>query len=356
MATWRQLHGSTIESGTAELTTDRSTLSGKRYDTVTSVHRHDGGREGHDHTAELRGSSRRSLLVALALISGFTVAEVIGGLMSGSLALLADAGHMLTDAAAISLALLALWVAGQPASIGRTFGYHRTEVLAAMFNALSLWAIAAWITFEAIRRLSNASDISIEGGLMTIVGGIGLVVNIAAAFVLRRGAKRSLNVEGAFKHVMADLMGSVAVVISALVVMATGWVIIDPILSLLIAGLIVFSSRRLVWKTVNVLLEGTPEHIDLYRLCGDLEAVEGVTLVHDVHVWTISSNYDSLTAHVLIDPSHQRDADELLDNLRRIAREKYRIHHVTLQLDKSLSDCDEDHHLGHLVARARSGG
>ena len=323
---------------------------------MASDHRQDGEHEGHDHTAELRDTSRRSLAIALVLISGFTVAEVIGGLMSGSLALLADAGHMLTDAAAIGLALLALWIAGRPASIGRTFGYHRTEVLAAMFNALSLWAIAAWVTYEAIHRLNNASDISIDSGLMTIVGGIGLAVNIGAAFVLRRGAKRSLNVEGAFKHVMADLMGSVAVVISALIVMTTGWVIIDPILSLLIAGLIVFSSRRLVWKTVNVLLEGTPEHIDLYRLCGDLEDVEGVTLVHDVHVWTISSNYDSLTAHVLIDPSHAGGADELLDSLRRIAREKYRIHHVTLQLDKSLSECDEDHHLGHLVAKARSGG
>ena len=191
---------------------------------------------------------------------------------------------------------------------------------------------------------------------MTAVGAIGLVVNIAAALVLRRGAQRSLNVEGAFKHVMADLMGSVAVVISALVVITTEWVIIDPILSLLIAGLIVFSSRRLIRKTVNVLLEGTPEHIDLYRLCSDLEDVEGVTLVHDVHVWTISSNYYSLTAHVLIDQSYLGDADELLDRLRRIAREKYGIHHLTLQLDRSLSDCDEDHHLGHLAARNRVGG
>ena len=323
---------------------------------MTSAHHHNGERESHDPSVELRGSSRRSLVIALVLISGFVVAEVIGGLMSGSLALLADAGHMLTDAAAIALALLALWIAGRPASIGRTFGYHRTEVLAAMFNALSLWAIAAWITYEAIRRLSNASDISIEGGLMIAVGAIGLGVNVTAALVLLRGAKHSINVEGAFRHVMADLMGSVAVVISALVVITTGWVIIDPILSLLIAGLIVFSSRRLIWKTVNVLLEGTPEHIDLYSLCSDLEEIEGVTLVHDVHVWTISSNYDSLTAHVLIDETHLGDADELLESLRKIAREKYGIHHVTLQLDKSLSDCDENHHLGHLAARTRPGG
>ncbi len=323
---------------------------------MTDAHHHHGEAGSHDPADELRQSSRRSLVVALVLITGFMVAEVIGGIMSGSLALLADAGHMLTDAAAIALALLALWIASRPASIGRTFGYHRTEVLAAMFNALSLWVIAAWITYEAIRRLSNTSEISIEGWLMAIVGGIGLAVNLVAAFVLHRGAKRSLNVEGAFKHVLADLMGSVAVVISAIVILTTGWVTIDPILSLAIASLIVFSSRRLVWKTVNVLLEGAPEHIDLYRLCSDLEEVEGVSLVHDVHVWTISSNYDSLTAHVLIDPSYTGNAEETLESLRRIARENYGIQHVTLQLDKSLEDCDEDHHLGHLAARARSGG
>ena len=320
---------------------------------MTDTHHHHGEAGSHDPAGELRQSSRRSLAVALALIGGFMVAEVIGGIMSGSLALLADAGHMLTDAAAIGLAILALWIASRPASIGRTFGYHRTEVLAAMFNALSLWVIAAWITYEAIRRLSNTSEISIEGWLMATVGGIGLAVNLVAASVLHRGAKRSLNVEGAFKHVLADLMGSVAVVISAIVILTSGWVIIDPILSLAIAGLIVFSSRRLVWKTVNVLLEGTPEHIDLYRLCSDLEDVEGVSLVHDVHVWTISSNYDSLTAHVLIDPSYTGDAEETLESLRRIARQNYGIQHVTLQMDRSIEDCDEDHHLGHLTARAR---
>ena len=284
------------------------------------------------------------------------VVEVIGGLLSGSLALLADAGHMLTDSGAMALALLALWIASRPGSFERTFGYHRTEVLAAMFNALSLWAIAAWIIYEGIRRLANASEIEIEGGLMAVVGLAGLGVNVTAAFLLRKGAKRSLNVEGAFKHVVADLLGSVAVVVSALVVVTTGWLLIDPVLSLVIAGLIVVSSLRLVRKTVNVLLEGTPEHVDLDRLCSDLESVEGVQLVHDVHVWTISSNYDSLTAHILVDPAHQDEADRLLEVLRRIARDKHGIHHVTLQLDRSLSDCDEYHHWDHLAAGTRPGG
>ena len=158
-------------------------------------HDHD-DHAGHDHAAELREASRRSLIIALVLIGGFMVAEVIGGFLSGSLALLADAGHMLTDAASIALALVAVWIAGKPASIERTFGYQRTEVLAAAFNALSLWVVAGWIVWEAIERLFRHQEIQIEGGLMLIVGAVGLAVNIAAAFVLHAGSKHSINVDG----------------------------------------------------------------------------------------------------------------------------------------------------------------
>jgi cobalt-zinc-cadmium efflux system protein len=196
---------------------------------------------------------------------------------------------MLTDATSISLALVAVWIAGRPESLERTFGYQRTEVLAAAFNALSLWVIAGWIVWEAVERLLNHHTMEIEGGLMLIVGAIGLGVNIVAAFVLHAGSKHSLNVDGAFKHVLADLMGSVGVVISGLIVIFTGWVLIDPILSLGIALLIVVSSWRLVLRSVNVLLGGVPEHVDLYALCADIEEVEGVTLIHDVHVFTVTS-------------------------------------------------------------------
>ena len=234
---------------------------------------HDHHGHAHDHAAELREASRRSLVIALVLIGGFMVVEVIGGIMSGSLALLADAGHMLTDAASIALALVAVWVAGRPESIERTFGYQRTEVLAAAFNALSLWAIAGWIVWEAVERFVNHHEVHIEGGLMLIVGVIGLLVNIVAAFVLHAGSKHSLNVDGAFKHVMADLMGSVGVVISGVIVILTDWVLIDPILSIGIALLIVVSSWRLVLRSVNVLLGGVPEHLDLYALCAEIEDV-----------------------------------------------------------------------------------
>ena len=316
---------------------------------------HDHHGHAHDHAAELREASRRSLVIALVLIGGFMVVEVIGGIMSGSLALLADAGHMLTDAASIALALVAVWIAGRPESIERTFGYQRTEVLAAAFNALSLWAIAGWIVWEAVERFTNHHEIHIEGGLMLIVGAIGLAVNIAAAFVLHAGSKHSLNVDGAFKHVMADLMGSVGVVISGVIVITTGWVLIDPILSVAIALLIVMSSWRLVLRSVNVLLGGVPEHIDLYALCAEIEDVPGVTLIHDVHVFTVTSNFDLMTAHILVDPAYRGHEDDMHRNLRRIATESYSLHHVTFQLCYSASDCTEDHHVGHLEAVARPG-
>ena len=317
---------------------------------------HDHHGHAHDHAAELREASRRSLIIAFVLIAGFMVAEIIGGILSGSLALLADAGHMATDAASIALALLAVWIAGRPESIERTFGYQRTEVLAAAFNALSLWAIAGWIVWEAVERFVNHHEVHIEGGLMLIVGGIGLLVNIIAAFVLHAGSKHSLNVDGAFKHVMADLMGSVGVVISGVIILLTDWVLIDPILSVGIALLIVVSSWRLVLRSLNVLLGGVPEHIDLYALCAEIEDVPGVTLIHDVHVFTVTSNFDLMTAHILVDPSYRGLEDEIQRQLRRIASEKYRLHHVTFQLCYSAAECSEDHHVGHLEALSRSPG
>lgn len=315
---------------------------------------HHGHGHAHDHASELRAASSRTLIIALVLISGFMVAEVVGGILSGSLALLADAGHMLTDAASIALAMFAMWIAGRPESIERTFGYQRTEVLAAAFNALSLWLIAGWIVWEAMTRLLNHRTIEIEGGLMLIIGGLGLAVNVAAAFVLHAGSKHSLNVDGAFKHVLADLMGSVGVVVSGVIVLLTDWVLIDPILSVGIALLIVVSSWRLVQRSVNVLLGGVPGHIDLYALCADIVGVPGVTLIHDVHVFTITSNFEFMAAHILIDPSYTGDDDGLQESMRRIASEKYGIQHVTLQLCRTAGKCPKNHHVGHLAAVARA--
>ena len=278
-------------------------------------------------------------------------AEVIGGILSGSLALLADAGHMLTDAASIALALFAMQFATRRATTERTFGFHRLEILAALINALTLWLIAAWVTLEAYHRFQEVPEV--EGSLMLAVGVIGLFVNVGAAWILHRSAEHSINVEGAFQHVMADLLGSVGVVISGSLVWAFGWTLADPIVSVVISILIVRSTWSLLTKVVHVLLEGTPEHIDVYRLCSKIEEVEGVTLIHDIHVWTIAPQYEALTAHVLIDPEYQGDIDTLRHRLRDIASHDFGIKHITLQLEKSRKGCTENHHVDHLLAHTR---
>ena len=302
----------------------------------------------HDH----RSGSRRSLSIALALIMVYMVVEVVGGLISGSLALLADAGHMLTDGAAIGLALLAIWVSGRPASIEQTFGFHRTEILAAMFNALSLWLISALIFFEASRRLND--DLQVDGGLMLGVGAVGLLVNLAAAWVLHRSSGESLNVEGAFLHVVADLLGSVAVVAGGILVIAFEWNIADPIFGIVIGVLILASSLRLLWKVVHVLMEGTPSHLDLHHLCQRLEELEGVTGVHDIHAWTITTGYDALSAHVTADPTVMQDPNPVLQALRDIASSEFGIGHVTIQLEDSKDGCVEDHHIEHPAVHGSS--
>ena len=310
--------------------------------TPTRSGNHDGS--AHDH----REAGRRRLLIALALISGFMGVEIVAGILSGSLALLADAAHMLTDAAAIALALFAMWISNRPASIERTFGYYRTEVLAALFNVVSLWVIAGWIFFEAYHRFREVPEVA--AGIVLVAGGAGLVVNLIAVWILRRSAGHSLNVEGAFRHVMADLMGSIGVVISGVLTLAFGWWIADPILGVLIGALILAGSWRLAGKVFRVLLEGTPAHLDMGRLCSELESVAGVTLVHDIHAWTITSGYESLTAHVLVDPDYPGELETLRRRLQQIAYKDFGIAHITIQIEQSLEGCTERHHFDHLLA------
>ena len=334
--------------------------SGHSHDEHEHDHHGHGDHSGHDygdhadhdhagHEHDYTDANRRSLVIALVLIGGLMVAEVVGGILSGSLALLSDAGHMITDAAAIALALVAQHMAQRPSSAEHTFGYRRAEVLAALLNALSLWLIAAWVFFEAYHRIRDLPEV--EGGLLLVVGVIGLLVNVAAAWVLHRSAEHSMNVEGAFRHVMADLMGSVGVVISGILILTLGWTIVDPILSMLIGLLILGSSWRLTVKVFHVLMEAVPGHIDVYRLCYELEEQPGVTLVHDVHVWTISSGHESFMAHVLVDPAYEGDLDGLIHRMQYIARHDFGIGHITIQAERSLAGCTENHHVGHLWPR-----
>ena len=299
----------------------------------------------------MRNASKRDLTLALLIIASFMFVEVVGGVLSGSLALIADAGHMLTDAASIGLALFAVHFAMRAASVERTFGYHRLEILAALINALTLWLISAWVIFEAYHRFREIPEV--EGGLMLIVGTLGLLANLAAAWVLHRSAKHSVNVEGALAHVIADILGSIAVIVSGVLIWAFDWYISDPILSVLIGILILLSTWRLLAKVVHVLLEGTPEHVDVYKLCHRIEDLEGVTVIHDVHVWTLAPGYDALTAHVLVDPEHEGNTSNLLRQIQDIAYNEFNLQHITVQVEASAKRCNEDHHVDHLVATAR---
>lgn len=296
-----------------------------------------------DRSTELRGAGKRSLALALVLIVAYMFVEVVGGLLSGSLALIADAGHMLTDAASIALALAAMHFATRAASARRTFGYHRLEILAALFNGLTLVAISIWVIVEAYHRFQDPP--AVQGGLVLGVGSVGLLVNVAAAWILHGSAKHSVNVEGALQHVIADLLGSVAVVVSGVLVWAFGWYLADPILSALIGVLILAGSWRLLARVIHILLEGTPDHVDIETLCARMREVEGVGDVHDVHCWTLAPGYEVLTAHVTVDPGRAREIghDGILGRLRHIAYREFELKHVTLQLEETADRCNEDH-------------
>ncbi|MCY4664159.1 MAG: cation diffusion facilitator family transporter [Acidimicrobiaceae bacterium] len=322
----------------------------------------------HDHQ-EVREASRRSLLAALVLTAFLMVAEIVGSIVSGSLSLLAHAGHMLMHVAAFALALFAIRLAKRPASVQRTYGYNRMEILAAAANVLLMWLFAAYIVWEAVNRFTSGGDDhdhghghghdhGFEGGTLTVLGVVGIVVKLAVVYVLSRSSKQSLNVEGAMRHAAVDVLSSVALVVSGVTVVLfeeASWVdFVDPGLSLLLVLLVLGSSWQLASAVLLVLIEGTPKHLDLYKLCHDLEEVPGVTVVHDIHVWTVTSGYVSLTAHVLADPEYGGDYDAMLRELRRVALEEHGIAHSTIQLETSVSGCTEDHHVDHLLERERT--
>ena len=281
----------------------------------------------HEHTN--RSANRRALTIALALTSGFMVAEVVGGLLTGSLALLADAGHMLSDAFSLALALFAVWLAGRPATPQRSFGYQRAEILAALANGLSLVAISLLIFVEAYRRLDDPPEV-LAGWLLAIAL-VGLVVNVAAALVLRRGQGESLNVSAAMRHVLADLAGSVGVMVAALVILITGWRYADPLVSVLIGLLVLASAWPVLRDSIRILLEASPRGIDPDEVGRSMASLPGVKEVHDLHVWTITSGFPALSAHVLVgigDDCHARRRE-----LEALLHDRFGIEHTTLQVD-----------------------
>jgi cobalt-zinc-cadmium efflux system protein len=282
------------------------------------------GAHGHAH-----GESVRRLWIALVLTSVFLVAEVVGGFLSNSLALLADAGHMLTDVAALALSLFVAWFSRRPETDKRTYGYLRLEILAAFINGAALLLLSAWILIEAVLRFGTPEPIS--GGLMLVVAVLGLLVNVAAAWTLHPSQGGSMNIRGAYLHVLSDLLGSVGTVTAALLVQYTGWLIADPIASVFVTLLIVRAAWRLVRESIDVLLESTPAHISLGAVREQLEAIPGIESVHDLHVWTVTSNHIAMSAHAIVrEPERQQHVlEHALDAMRLFG-----IHHVTIQLER----------------------
>ncbi|MGI8439781.1 MAG: cation diffusion facilitator family transporter [Thermoleophilaceae bacterium] len=290
---------------------------------------------GHDHAhaphTHARGGNRRLLGWALALNTSFVAIEVVGGVLTGSLALLADAGHMVSDSASLALALLASRLADRPATAGRTFGLQRVEILAALFNALTLVAISVWIFYEAYRRLFDPPEIL--GGPVLAVATVGLLVNAAAAGVLMRSEGEDLNVSAAFRHLIADVLGSVGVIVAALLIIFTGWRYADPLVSALIAALILGSAWPVLRDSVRVLLEAAPRGIDPAEVGGRMAEVAGVVNVHDLHVWTITSGFPALSAHVVV--RREKDCHAVRRELDELLERDFSIEHTTLQVDHS---------------------
>jgi cobalt-zinc-cadmium efflux system protein len=274
------------------------------------------------------GSERKALATALALVLGFAGVEAIVAFAADSLALLADATHMLSDSLALGLALFAAWLATRPATPQRSFGWRRAEVLAALVNAVALVVLGAWIVWAAIGRLSDPPDVT--GGWVLAAGAAGLGVNVAAARVLHR-AGSGLNVRAAMLHVLADLASSAGVVAAGLVLLATGWPYADPIAGLLIGALVVLSTVGVLRETVGVLLEGAPEGIDAREVRAAIESAEGVVGVHDLHLWTITSGFPALSAHVLV--AAGADCHAIRRDLEVLLRERFQLTHTTLQVE-----------------------
>ncbi len=257
------------------------------------------------------------------------IAEAVGGWFANSLALLADAGHMLTDVAALSLTLFALWFAERPATSQKTYGYYRMEILAAFINGIVLVLLSLWIIYEALDRWVSPAEIN--GLQLTLVASGGLVVNLVSAYLLHSSHSNDLNIRGAFLHVIGDLLGSVAAIVAGILILGFGWLWADALCSILISIVIVIGSWRLILESVNVLLEGTPRRIDLAAVENAILKTPGVDGVHDLHIWTISSGIDALTAHI----SHSETIahSELLKEVRQVLHDNFGIDHLTIQME-----------------------
>ena len=299
---------------------------------------HDHGHHGHGHHGQARdagrASGRKRLAWTLALTVSYMFAEVVGGYLADSLALLADAGHMFSDAGALGLSLFASWISQRPPTAQLTYGYHRAEILAALANGATLIAIAVWIFIEAAHRLSEPEPVA--GALMMSVAAGGLVINVIGLAILHGGKDANLNLRGAWLHLLTDALGSVAALAAGGLIWAFGWYWTDPVASIAIGVLVIYSSWDLVKQAIAILMQSTPSHLNLDAVRAAMSEVPGVCEIHDLHIWTITSGMDSLSAHAVLVPGQEHQA--ALESLRVVLHDRFGIEHVTIQIDPAGQD------------------
>jgi cobalt-zinc-cadmium efflux system protein len=301
---------------------ERISMSGHQHD-----HGHNHG-HSHGHTG-----NKKILLISFIIITAYMIIEAVGGVMTNSLALLSDAGHMLSDSIALGIALLAFRFGEKAANSGKTYGYRRFEILAAVLNGITLIGISLYIFYEAIERFANPPQVATTG--MLIISAIGLLINILVAWIMMRGSdtKTNLNMRGAYLHVISDMLGSVGAIAAALLMMFFGWGWADPLASVIVAGLVLRSGFFVTKSSLHVLMEGTPSHLDLNDIVSSILDTKGVLGVHDVHLWSITSNQNALTAHIVVDGGSSVYDTELLIKKIEHALEHKGIAHVTLQAE-----------------------
>jgi len=282
----------------------------------------------HHHSSLPQGGRVLTLLFILYLT--YLVAEVFGGIISGSLALLADAGHMAIDTASIALSLFALWISSKPPTSGKTYGYYRAEILAALVNGASLIAVAFWILWEAWRR--TFAPVEIHAGLMTVVASGGLLVNIVGLLLISKSSQTSLGLKSVWWHMLSDTLGSISATLAGGLVWKFHWTAADPILSVFIAALVLRGSWKLLSDCVNVLLEGVPKGVDTDKIKLELESLEHIKEVHDLHVWSVASGMHALSAHICLSGEGVNHSG-VLDSVTRLLKEKHKIEHITVQLE-----------------------
>ena len=306
--------------------------SGSREKGHDHDHDHD---HGHDHAFGLHqapeGGQKKDLLIALSITVLMMVVEVIGGLLSNSLALLSDAGHMLTDNLALLLSFFALKFAAMPATERKTFGFYRLEILAALLNGIALVLLSLYIMYQAYQRMIHPQPVA--GMLMLVVALIGLAANVIGALFLFKHSHANLNIRGAYLHIVGDALSSVGVVIGGIVILYTGWYLIDPILSIMISLVIIYGSWSLVRESVNILLESVPAHINIETVAMELAKVKGVREAYHIHVWTITSGVYALSAHVLIDDQPVSGCRDIVEEIKDLLSDKFNVLHSTIQLE-----------------------